>query len=1603
MPILRSSSSSHLHSSSSPSNVSSPLQRAMGSAQRALSSASSSSVNLPCVDGDSDHTSEGESDSLSADEGSDFEDSLRHNVKKRAAKRPLKTTPVAKYPKKGSRMVRGHGQKESEAPANDLFDAVKAAKSDMQSLVDEWLDSYKLDPDAGFLELINFFIRSCGCKGTVTPEMFKKMSNSEIIQHLTEQFNEDSGDYPLTAPGPSWKKFQGSFCEFVKTLVYQCQYSLLYDGFPMDNLISLLTGLSDSQVRAFRHTSTLAAMKLMTSLVRVALQLSLHKDNNQRQYEAERNKGPGQRAPERLESLLEKRKELQEHQEEIEGMMNALFRGVFVHRYRDVLPEIRGICIEEIGCWMQTYSTSFLTDSYLKYIGWTLHDKHREVRLKCLKALKGLYSNRNLAARLDLFTSRFKDRMVSMVMDREYEVAVEAVRLLTLILKNMEGVLTDTDCESIYPVVYASNRALASAAGEFLYWKLFYPECETRTMGGRERHRNPHTQKTFFYLLLSFFVESELHDHATYLVDSLWDCAGPQLKDWESLTSLLLEKDQNLGDVQESTLIEILVSSVRQASEGHPPVGRVTGRKGLTSKERKVQAEDKVKLTEHLIPLLPQLLAKFSADAEKVAPLLQLLNYFDLNIYCTRRLEKHLELLLQQLQEVVVKHVEPVVLEAGAHALYLLCNPEFTFFSRVDFARSQLVDLLTDRFQQELEELLQSSFLDEDEVYSLAATLKRLSAFYNAHDLTRWELYEPCNRLLQKAVDTGEVPHQVILPALTLVYFSILWTLTHISESGASQKQLLSLKDRMVAFCELCQNCLSDVDTEIQEQAFVLLSDLLLIFSPQMIVGGRDFLRPLVFFPEATLQSELASFLMDHVFIQPGDLGSGHSQEDQSQIEQLHQRRRLLAGFCKLLLYGVLDMDAASDVFKHYNKFYNDYGDIIKETLTRARQIDRSHCSRILLLSLKQLYTELLQEHGPQGLNELPAFIEMRDLARRFALSFGPQQLQNRDLVVMLHKEGIKFSLSELPPADSSDQPPNLAFLELLSEFSPRLFHQDKQLLLSYLEKCLQHISQTPGHPWGPVTTYCHSLNPVENTAEASPQGYPRSKRRRTEGPSKHNREDILSHQEESLQLNSIPPTPTLTSTAMKNRQPLWGLEEEDGSEPEFAQGQPLSSQGLSQKSSFLGLPSSQTPRKPSGPGLGRQLTRLSLMEEDSEEELEIQNESSEEWQDTDQQPSSHSSLSEHRLDLLDSTELNIENMRATPIQCLCSLLAGLRPMNEGEAIWRDERKSNLHRGNEKHRCRPCSPRSLGWRGTMGRPRPLALPWALLTLCITAGTPEVWVQVQMEDTELPTFTIHCGFLGSGSISLVTVSWGGPDGAGGTRLAVLHPEFGTQQWAPARWARWETGSSISLSLEGSKARSPSSNTTFCCKFASFPEGSQEACRSHLPGSDQGFPAPTPAPILPADLAGILGVSGVLLFGCIYLLHLLRRQRHWSVTRLQPPLTSPQGHMEAQAADPASLSSLHTPYTTSISSCPAVLDVAHPQQQLSWWSPVPTHTHHTQAPTPWTTLPASAHSSFIFVENGLYARAEERPPHTGPNLTLFSDILGPRAMEGHLGVS
>uniref|UniRef100_A0A8C3XM81 Cohesin subunit SA n=1 Tax=Chelydra serpentina TaxID=8475 RepID=A0A8C3XM81_CHESE len=990
--------------------------------------------------------------------------------------------------------------------------------------------------DIALLDLINFFIQCSGCREMLVKnernsrEIFSLRMNSEIIFRLI-------GDYPLTMPGPQWKKFRSNFCEFIGVLIRQCQYSIIYDEYMMDTVISLLTGLSDSQVRAFRHTSTLAAMKLMTALVNVALNLSIHQDNTQRQYEAERNKMIGKRANERLELLLQKRKELQENQDEIENMMNSIFKGIFVHRYRDAIAEIRAVCIEEIGVWMKMYSDAFLNDSYLKYVGWTLHDRQGEVRLKCLKALQSLYTNRELFPKLELFTNRFKVR------EKRGNV------LLSDFFSGSEEALSNEDCENVYHLVYSAHRPVAVAAGEFLHKKLFSrhdPQAE-EALAKRRGRNSPNGN--LIRMLVLFFLESELHEHAAYLVDSLWESSQELLKDWECMTELLLEEpvqgEEAMSDRQESALIELMVCTIRQAAEAHPPVGRGTGKRVLTAKERKTQIDDRNKLTEHFIIALPMLLSKYSADAEKVANLLQIPQYFDLEIYSTGRMEKHLDALLKQIKFVVEKHVESDVLEACSKTYSILCSEEYTIQNRVDIAHSQLIDEFVDRFNHSVEDLLQEGEeADDDDIYNVLSTLKRLTSFHNAHDLTKWDLFSNCYRLLRTGIEHGAMPEQIVVQALQCSHYSILWQLVKITEGSPSKEDLLVLRKTVKSFLAVCQQCLSNVNTPVKEQAFMLLCDLLMIFSHQLMTGGREGLQPLVFNPDSGLQSELLSFVMDHVFIDQDDENQsmeGDEEDEANKIEALHKRRNLLAAFSKLIIYDIVDMHAAADIFKHYMKI------------------------RLIFLT-NMLFNELVQEQGP-NLDRTSAHVSgIKELARRFALTFGLDQIKTREAVATLHKDGIEFAFKYQNQKGQEYPPPNLAFLEVLSEFSSKLLRQDKKTVHSYLEKFLtEQMMERREDVWLPLISYRNSLvtggeddrMSVNSGSSSSKASSVRNKKGRPPLHKKRTLEGSWLNRNDTIQTPGALQTPQLTSTVLRENTRQMGEqiqehESEHGSEQDF-------------------------------------------------------------------------------------------------------------------------------------------------------------------------------------------------------------------------------------------------------------------------------------------------------------------------------------------------------------------------------------------------------------------------------------------------------------------
>ncbi|KAM0735901.1 Cohesin subunit SA-1 [Formica fusca] len=991
-----------------------------------------------------------------------------------------------------------------------LYYVIRNNRSSLTTIVDDWIEKYKGNRENALLMLMQFFINASGCKGRITSEMQLTMEHVAIIRKMTEEFDEESGEYPLIMTGQQWKKFRANFCEFVQILVRQCQYSIIYDQFLMDNVISLLTGLSDSQVRAFRHTATLAAMKLMTALVDVALTVSINLDNTQRQYEAERQKAREKRAADRLESLMAKRKELEENMDEIKNMLTYMFKSVFVHRYRDTLPEIRAICMAEIGVWMKKFHQNFLDDSYLKYIGWTLHDKVGEVRLKCLQALQPLYASEELKTKLELFTSKFKDRIVAMTLDKEYDVAVQAVKLVISILKHHREILTDKDCEHVYELVYSSHRAVAQAAGEFLNERLFRPEDEAvvdvKTRRGKKRLPNTPLIRD----LVLFFIESELHEHGAYLVDSLIE-TNQMMKDWECMTDLLLEEagpdEEALDNQKETSLIELMVCCIKQAATGEAPVGRGPTRKILSVKELKQVHDDKQKLTEHFIQTLPLLLDKYRADPEKLANLLAIPQYFDLDIYTKSRQEINLDSLLTKIHVIVEKMHDNEVLDTAAKTLEHMCVEGHAIFTRCDVARSTLIDSIVNKYKEAIDEyrnLIEGDEEpDEDEIFNVVQSLKKVSIFYSCHNMNPWGIWDSLYKDIEDAKDPSKcLPSTAVKYCISACFFAILWGQNHLMEAVDSgshgEDECRQLKERLHSFMGSMRHFVNG-DTPsppiLREDAYNTICDLLVIFCNQLTTHSNPLMHQLVYEPDQAMQNMLNRFIQEYVFFEEED----DEHDEHSKIEELHKRRNFLAGYCKLIVYNMIPTKAAADVFKHYVKYYNDYGDIIKTTLGKARDINKTNCALTMQQSLNILYNEIVAEKGKVNRNS-EEFTAIKELAKRFALSFGLDAVKNREAITALHRAGVLFAIT--PPdgieQDPTGPPPNLPFLEILSEFTNKLLKQDKRVVLNFLDRRLQAgMPSSRGEDWQPLLLYRNSLlhGETDQVPVTSKRAYTRRKK----------------------------------------------------------------------------------------------------------------------------------------------------------------------------------------------------------------------------------------------------------------------------------------------------------------------------------------------------------------------------------------------------------------------------------------------------------------------------------------------------------------------------
>lgn len=262
-----------------------------------------------------------------------------------------------------------------------FFQTLKNPRIDAAELAKEWLVKYQAQPEQCILSLVDLTLKASGYEGTLHLDIFSDNKDDAskfqtLFQDITVQdsslFQKDFYMNPNIQKNKIIKNFQKNYIYFWNTLFHESiQTRILFDQQSrLFQISELLVLLSTSQYRPFRLTYTWTILQIIScqcqSIILFHKNLSSNPDNNYMDLD--------------MIQILEKH-------------IQQLFQSTFIHRYRDIDPSIRSLCIDHLSSWIQSCPMLFLENTYLRYLGWTLSDKIPQVRKSAIKGISTLVTN----------------------------------------------------------------------------------------------------------------------------------------------------------------------------------------------------------------------------------------------------------------------------------------------------------------------------------------------------------------------------------------------------------------------------------------------------------------------------------------------------------------------------------------------------------------------------------------------------------------------------------------------------------------------------------------------------------------------------------------------------------------------------------------------------------------------------------------------------------------------------------------------------------------------------------------------------------------------------------------------------------------------------------------------------------------------------------------------------------------------------------------------------------------------------------------------------------------------------------------------------------
>ena len=373
--------------------------------------------------------------------------------------------------------------------------------------------------------------------------------------------------------------------------------------------------------------------------------------------------------------------------------------SVFMLRYRDTDWAIRMECVHALGNWFQKYPSHFLDSTYLRYIGWVFSDENMHVRLEAVRALEDAYEQEDYISSLQSFTSRFKTRIIQMATsDVDVSVRISVIQVLGSI--DRHGLLEDDQRGKLCLLIFDEDSRIRRGVSRFV--KGVWEDDVSERVGSRKLSETEKRQaevKSLASLLVEWgkaldkltiredssedeespskkmggvasVMDPEKKGRTALAVEALWEEIIP-ISDWEGLLDLLLldhsaavEEEEGeapssssspscrtvvdaawrLSEAEEAIALELFTGSIRKA------VGEATAAKKVrissmlwtasTQTYSHLQGEEQVvsDITRALIKGLPRLFLKHQGDESRIADVLLLPSFMNLETYLDMRM-----------------------------------------------------------------------------------------------------------------------------------------------------------------------------------------------------------------------------------------------------------------------------------------------------------------------------------------------------------------------------------------------------------------------------------------------------------------------------------------------------------------------------------------------------------------------------------------------------------------------------------------------------------------------------------------------------------------------------------------------------------------------------------------------------------------------------------------------------------------------------------------------------------------------------------------------------------------------------------------------------